>query len=80
MKYSELEKANEINRQIKTLQDLRIACFKPYLHICPIKRRINNLAFQDGNTIVIAEKGLSELIIKYCDTRIEELQSDLEAL
>lgn len=80
MKYSELEKANEINRQIKTLQDLRRACLKPYLHICPIKYRINNLAFQDGNTIVIAEKGLSELILEYCDRRIEELSSDLEAL
>ena len=80
MKYSELEKANEINRQIKTLQDLRIACFKPYLHIYPIKHRINNIAIQDDRTIVIAEKGLSELIIKYCDRRIEELRSDLEAL
>lgn len=80
MKYTELEKANEIIRQIDKLQDLRRACFKPYLHICPVKRRINNLVIQDDRTVVIAEKGLSELIIKYCNRRIEELNSDLEAL
>lgn len=80
MKYTELEKANEISRQIDTLQDLRRACFKPYLHIFPTKHRINNLVIQDDHTVVIAEKGLSELIIRYCDRRIEELQSDLEAL
>lgn len=75
-----LEKANEINRQIEILQDLRRVCFKPYLTILPIKRRINNLGIRDDNNVIIAEKGLSELIINYCDRRIAELQSDLKAL
>lgn len=80
MKIGTLEKANEIDKQIKKLQDLKRACYKPYLKICPIKRSRNNLAIQDGNTVVITEKGLSDLIINYCDKRIAELQSDLESL
>lgn len=80
MKYTELEKANEINRQIKILQDLRTACLKTYLTIIPIRRSRNNLAIQDGNNIIIAETGLNDVIRDYCDRRIEELQSDLEAL
>lgn len=78
MKYTELEKANEINRQIKTLQDLRRICLKPYLTIWPINR---SLAFKDdyGN-IIINEKGLNDVIIEYCDKRIKELQKEIEEL
>lgn len=75
-----LEKANEINKQIKTLQDLRIACCKTSLTICPIKRSRNNLAIQNGDNVVIADQELNDVIINYCNRRIAELQSDLEAL
>ena len=80
MKYTELEKANEIKRQIETLQDLRIACLKTYLTIIPIKRSRNNLAIQHGNKIIIAETDLNDIIRDYCDKRITELNNDLEAL
>lgn len=80
MKYTELEKANEINRQIETLQDLRMACLKTYLTIIPIKRSRNNLAIQDGNSIIIAETDLNDVIRDYCDKRIAELNNELEAL
>lgn len=80
MKYTELEKANEINRRIETLQDLRMACLKTYLTIIPIKRSRNNLAIQDGNSIIIAETDLNDVIRDYCDKRIAELNNELEAL
>lgn len=77
MKYTELEKANKINSQIKALQDLRRLCLKPYLRIFPAKR---NLIFEDDHTILIAEEGLNDVILQYCDKRIEELQKEIEEL
>ena len=80
MKYTELKKANELKRQIDEFQNLRIACLKTYLTILPIKRSRNNLAIKDGNDIIIAEAGLNDVIIDYCDKRIAELNNELEAL
>ena len=75
-----LELANEIKQKISKLQDLRRATFKSYLHFLPFKRSWNGVCVQDDHTIIICDEELNKLIEEYCDRRIEELQTDLEAL
>ena len=81
MTYTELEKAKEIKLEIEKFRNLRILCrTKKYLNFIPFKASRNGVLLKDGNDVIILEKGLNDLIETYCDRRIEELESDLEAI
>ena len=75
-----LEKANEIKNQLSSFHKLRRAAFKPYLKFWLLKIGWNGLALQDESDILICDEGLRKVIEEYCDTRIEELEAELESL
>lgn len=71
-----LERANQITKDISVLQDIRRATFKPYMFF----RRWNGMVIEDDRRFSICDEGLNKVIEEYCDKRIKELRTELEAL
>ena len=72
------KRATEIQRKIEDLYTIRRIAFQPFIRFYLIKKFL--WISDDVNKVSICDKGLKDVIVKYCDERIEELKKELEAL
>jgi ATP-dependent Lon protease len=73
------QRATEIQKQIKDLNDLHYIACKPFKKFFLIKKFLWASTY-DGDAVSLCDEGLTEIIREYCNRRIRELRKELETL